>query len=1024
MASIDRTAYPRFKRNISVRELREAYTPSLEEMDWARGLTGTDEALLSVVLWLKCCQRLGYFPKLDQIPVTVIEHVRQELGLHEATAVACVPERTTRNHKSLVRHRLGLSADQGAARKFACEAIRAAAQTKDNPADLINIALEELVKNSCELPAFSTLDRLAGEIRAQVNQDFQHAAHGLMTAEEQGRLLGLLRVDPLTRRSGHDQLKQIAPRATVSRLRRHLDHLAWLDGIGGGTGTWLKDIPASKIEHFAGEAAALDAAEMADTGPVKRVVLEACLLHRARVRARDDLVTMLCKRMNTIHGKARDLLETIRAEQRERNEHMLAVFGDLLRAAKAVDVDARIAATPWSPVKTRYRTGKALLETIEANGGLLDLLTEHEALAAHHGDNYLPLLERFYRSSRSLLLRLVSVIEFEPASTDRRLLDALALVKANQTRTGEFVSDEIVVADERTGRTERVRVDTGFAPEAWQKVIRDKRYPGKLARRHFEICVLSCLADELVRGDVAAAGSETYANWQAQLLDFADCQPYLAGYCQEAGLPDNAAEFCTTLKARMKELAATVDAGYPDNADLIIEEDGRPSLKARKGTQRTASALALEAAIKERLPERSLLDILARSTRWLGWHRHFGPLSGSDPKLADPLERYLLVAFTYGCNLGPQQAARHLGERISAHELGSTFRRHITLASQNKAIADVVNAYLKLDLAQVWGDASAVVTDGTKYDIYVDNLVAEYHIRYGGYGAIAYHYIADNYIALFSRFFPCGVWEAVYIIDGLLSQQSDASPAEIHADTQGQSFPVFGLAYLFGFDLLPRIRNFKDRTFYRPDAGLSYTHIDALFGEPVNWKLIESHWEDLMKVAISIRQGKLSSVTLLRRLRHDSKRNKIYRAFRELGRVISTMVLLRYISDPQLRAHISKATTMVESYNGFAKWLNFGNLVIATNDPEDQEKTIKFNTLVADLVMFHTTLDMSAVINELRADGLPVRREDLAAIAPYQQDNVRRFGDFVYDLTAPLETMQTHLDLEAINDLRVPGEPR
>ena len=149
-------------------------------------------------------------------------------------------------------------------------------------------------------------------------------------------------------------------------------------------------------------------------------------------------------------------------------------------------------------------------------------------------------------------------------------------------------------------------------------------------------------------------------------------------------------------------------------------------MKARKGTQRTASALALEAAIRERLPERSLLDILARSTRWLGWHRHFGPLSGSDPKLADPLERYLLVAFTYGCNLGPQQAARHLGERISAHELGSTFRRHITLASQNKAIADVVNAYLKLDLAQAWGDASAVVTDGTKYDIYVDNLVAEY----------------------------------------------------------------------------------------------------------------------------------------------------------------------------------------------------------------------------------------------------------------------------------------------------------
>ena len=288
----------------------------------------------------------------------------------------------------------------------------------------------------------------------------------------------------------------------------------------------------------------------------------------------------------------------------------------------------------------------------------------------------------------------------------------------------------------------------------------------------------------------------------------------------------------------------------------------------------------------------------------------------------------MLVALTYGCNLGPHQAARHLSGRVSAHELGSTFRRHVTVAALNKAIADVVDAYLELDLAEVWGDASAVAVDGTKYEIYVDNLVAEYHIRYGGYGAIAYHYVADNYIALFSRFFPCGVWEAVCIVDGLLQQQSKAEPEEIHADTQGQSFPVFGLAYLFGFDLLPRIRNFKDRVFFRPDPEVTYTHIDALFGEPINWKLIESHWEDLMRVAISIRQGKLSSVTLLRRLRHDSKRNKIYRAFRELGRVVSTMVLLRYISDPVVRGHVSKATTMVESFNGFAKWLNFGNATI------------------------------------------------------------------------------------------------
>ncbi|MGW4795746.1 hypothetical protein ACWEPC_25355 [Nonomuraea sp. NPDC004297] len=67
---------------------------------------------------------------------------------------------------------------------------------------------------------------------------------------------------------------------------------------------------------------------------------------------------------------------------------------------------------------------------------------EHEALAAFHGDNYLPLLDRFYRSHRGLLLRLAGVLVLEPASTDRRLLEALEFVRANATRTSELIGDE------------------------------------------------------------------------------------------------------------------------------------------------------------------------------------------------------------------------------------------------------------------------------------------------------------------------------------------------------------------------------------------------------------------------------------------------------------------------------------------------------------------------------------------------------------------------------------------------------
>ncbi|MBB5781780.1 hypothetical protein HD596_008536 [Nonomuraea jabiensis] len=61
--------------------------------------------------------------------------------------------------------------------------------------------------------------------------------------------------------------------------------------------------------------------------------------------------------------------------------------------------------------------------------------------------------------------------------------------------------------------------------------------------------------------------------------------------------------------------------------------------------------------------------------------------------------------------------------------------------------------------------------------------------------------------------------------------------------------------------------------------------------------------------------------------------------------------------------------------------------------------------------MYQTTLDMSLVLNRLRSEGETVHRADVAIMSPYQEDNVRRFGDYIYDLNAPLDGMEVHLDL-------------
>jgi hypothetical protein len=155
--------------------------------------------------------------------------------------------------------------------------------------------------------------------------------------------------------------------------------------------------------------------------------------------------------------------------------------------------------------------------------------------------------------------------------------------------------------------------------------------------------------------------------------------------------------------------------------------------------------------VEDRMPERSILDVLTQTAFWLRWHRHFGPLSGSDPKLADPLARYVVITFTYGTNMGPYQASRHLRGLVSPHEISAPANQHITPAKLNLASTDVINEYARLDLTKLWGDGSQVATDGTQMDTWADNLLAESHIRYGGYGGIAFRHVSDTYIALFSH---------------------------------------------------------------------------------------------------------------------------------------------------------------------------------------------------------------------------------------------------------------------------------
>ncbi|MGH3181120.1 MAG: DUF4158 domain-containing protein, partial [Streptosporangiaceae bacterium] len=304
MTSIERTAYPQFRRLTTARVLHVFFTPSEDEVAWARERTETPEALLALAVALKCFQKMARFCPLEEVPQSVTDHVRRCLGLAAEVGPDHGADRTRRWHRAQVRKRQGATRDMRRARALAAAVIREAAQVRNHPPDLINVALERIIEASLELPAYSTLDDMATTIRAEVNEAIFAGINARMGPEGRQRAQGLLDTAASDGRSMFNRLKRPAKRATWSRFRAQAEYLDEVDEIGD-TAYWLEGVAPSKVADFAGEAAAQDIDTLSDYGDAKKLALVACLAHAARTRARDDLAEMLCKRVASIVKKAK-----------------------------------------------------------------------------------------------------------------------------------------------------------------------------------------------------------------------------------------------------------------------------------------------------------------------------------------------------------------------------------------------------------------------------------------------------------------------------------------------------------------------------------------------------------------------------------------------------------------------------------------------------------------------------------------------------------------------------------------------
>lgn len=970
------TAYPRFKSRLTQAELERFYTPTEDEQAFCANAARSATTRLGFVVLLKTFQRLGYFVTSSEVPEAIIEHIAAAIqrSADRTRLLRYDQSEARRTHLAAVRQFLDVKPFTTQGKILLRETFSDAALTKEDVADIVNVGIEILIRHRYELPAFDTMVREARVGRIATNQALYAKINEALDEAGTAFLDALFIVDGDERRVSpwHD-LKQDPAKPTIHGMRDLLARFDKLTALSGYNAV-LKKIPVVKVTQWALEGTALDAASMVDLAPAKRYAVALAVIRQRLTVVTDDLCDVFCKQMNKVSRAADEVLQTyLRDNQGKMDE--------ILRRYASIDAVLNSA----TPTESQLQ---AVRETISSRPDLCEFSRLH---VEYGGKSECRFMAPIFGRRRAELLRILSNLTFVSTTQDTSFERALALMLAQRSRRCEWVTL-------KSGSDDLSLPDLSWVPEKWWKLIageQQREAPTRLHRRQFEVCVCVQMVRELKSGDLCVIGADAYSDCRDELVSLDECAQTRETYGQEVGLPVEANPFVRHVRGLLTVAAQEADNAYQDNPFFEIIE-GRPKLGRLKKKPSPDGFEALDAALTKKLDNHqlSLLDVLSDTSQWIGWGKHLGPLSGHQGKLKEESRRKILTTFAYGTGLGPTQTARNIAD-VSARQISFVDQRQATTERLESAICDTINAYNQFQLPRYWGDAKHAAADGTQWNLYENNLLSERHIRYGGYGGVAYYHVSDAYIALFSHFIPCGAWEAIYILDGLTKNKSDIQPDVLHGDTQAQSAPVYGLAFLLGISLMPRIRNWKDLKWFRPTPQETYQHIDPLFSkEAVDWDLIACHLPDMLQVAQSIRAGRISPSTILRKLGTASRKNKLYFAFRELGRVIRTTFLLEYIGDEDLRRVVQSAQNKCEGFNQFAQWVHFGDDTITENVRDDQLKVIKYNHLIANLVIFHNCHTITQALKELEAEGMSLTPELLAAFSPYRTHHLNRFGLF------------------------------
>jgi len=478
--------------------------------------------------------------------------------------------------------------------------------------------------------------------------------------------------------------------------------------------------------------------------------------------------------------------------------------------------------------------------------------------------------------------------------------------------------------------------------------------------------------------------------------------------------PREAGVFVERLRFKMEAALSAFEASLPTHTKVKIlttkKGKGRICLTPLEKQSEPPNIVALTGALVQRWPMTNLLDILKETELRVRFTEVFRTTGTREVLSPGVLQRRLLLClYGLGTNAGLKRMCSGGGEDSYA-DLQYIRRRYLTKEQLRSAIAQVCNTIFRVRNPALWGEATtACASDSKKFGAWDQNLMTEWHVRYGGPGVMIYWHVEKNSVCIYSQLKACSSSEVAAMIEGVLRHDTEMDVEKQYVDTHGQSEVGFAFCYLLGFALLPRLKNLRRQRLYRPYPGAAerYANLQPLLTRPINWAIIEQQYDELIKFATALRLGTAEAESILRRFTKNNAQHPTYKALCELGKALKTVFLCDYLRLESLRYEIHEGLQVIENWNSANDFILYGKGgEFASNKREDHELLMLSLHLLQVSLVYVNTLMIQQVLATPDWQGR-LTAVDLRALSPLKWQHVNPYGTFTLD-------MQQRLALEQV----------